>query len=147
MARRPPITDTELRRLLALRTNLRRFLRWSEEQATRAGVTPAQHQLMLAVRGHPGPEPPSIGDIAAHLLVRHHSAVGLIDRAERAGLVVRHRDGDDHRQVKVTLTARGAEILDSLSAEHLEELYRLGLLAPDVDGLDREPEAERGPDA
>jgi DNA-binding MarR family transcriptional regulator len=102
---------------------LRRFLRWSEDQARGVGLTGAQHQLLLAVRGHPAA--PSIGDIADHLLLRHHSVGELIERAERAGLVERYEDDDDHRIVRVRLTATGQEKLNALTAVHLEELSRL----------------------
>src|SRR5437016_768377 len=71
--------DDDYRRLLDLRTGLREFLRWSEQQATAVGITPAQHQLLLAVRGSSDPEGPTIGDLADALLLRHHSAVGLVD--------------------------------------------------------------------
>jgi DNA-binding MarR family transcriptional regulator len=127
MSPRPPeLTDADYQRLLELRDGLRRFLHWSEEQAREAGITPAQHQLLLAVRGHPG-GPPTLGDISAHLLLRHHSAVGLVDRAAAAGLVTRAGDLDDHRVVRVELTARGADVLAALTAEHKEELERIGL--------------------
>jgi DNA-binding MarR family transcriptional regulator len=122
------VTDQDYKDLLALRTALRQFLHWSEQRAQAAGLTPAQHQLLLAVRGHDGAAEPTIGDIAGHLLLRHHSAVGLIDRAEEAGLVVRRRDEDDRRIVRVALTPKGERILASLSAAHLDEVRRLGLL-------------------
>jgi len=122
--RRP--TDADYQRLLELRTGLRRFLHWSAERAEAAGVTPAQHQLLLAVRGHPGPAPPTIGELAEHLLLRHHSAVQLLDRAEAAGLVTRARDADDHRVVRITLTPAGTSVIESLAPEHLEELRRIG---------------------
>src|SRR5690349_1571259 len=80
----PTLGDDDYRRLLELRSGLRRFLRWSEQAAQSAGLTPAQHQLLLAVRGHDDPRGPTVGDVAEHLLLRHHSAVGLIDRAETA---------------------------------------------------------------
>lgn len=121
------VSTAEYQRLLEVRTGLRQFLRWSEERARQVGLTPAQHQLLLAVRGHPGPGAPTIGDLAEHLLLQHHSAVQLVDRAETAGLLVRSRDPDDHRRVHVALTAGGNRILESLSAEHLEELGRVGL--------------------
>ena len=85
-------------RLLDFRTGLRRFLRWSADQAATAGVTPAQHQLLLAIRGHPDPAGPTIREMAGYLLVRHHSAVELVDRAGAAGLVERGQDGDDLRR-------------------------------------------------
>jgi DNA-binding MarR family transcriptional regulator len=111
--------------LLEFRTGLRRFLRWSEEQAHAVGLSPAQHQLLLAIRGHPDARGPTIGDVAEQLLLRHHSAVGLVDRAEAAGLVRRRQDREDHRIVRLHLTARGAEKLRRLTASTLEELARL----------------------
>jgi len=117
------LTDTDYRRLLELRDGLRRFLRWSEDSARTAGLTPAQHQLLLAVRG--SGSSPTIGEVADHLLLRHHSAVELVDRAERAGLVRRLSDHDDHRVVRLELTARGARQLAAVAALHREELRRL----------------------
>lgn len=122
------VTTADYRHLLEVRTGLRRFLRWSQERSLAAGVTPAQHQLLLAVRGHAGADDPSVGDIAEHLLLRHHSAVQLVDRAGKAGLIARHRDAADRRRVRVTLTPEGNRILESLAAEHLEELDRMGLM-------------------
>lgn len=120
---RERLTDDDFRRLLRFRDGLRRFLRWSEDQARSVGLTSAQHQLLLAVRGHESP--PSIGEVAAHLLLRHHSVVELVDRAVVAGLVARVSDRDDHRVVRLRLTAAGRDKLDALSAAHLEELSRL----------------------
>lgn len=113
-------------RLLALRTRLRHFERWSERQARAAGLTPAQHQLLLAIRGHGDPRGPTVGEVADYLLLRHHSAVGLVDRADAAGLIARQRDPDDHRVVRLRLTRNGARRLERLSALHVEELERLG---------------------
>lgn len=119
------VTNAEYERLLELRSGLRRFLRWSEEQAVAAGLTPTQHQLLLTIRGHRGRHPPTIGDIAGVLLLKHHSAVGLVDRAEAAGLVCRHTDAQDQRVVRLSLTPLGARLLEQLSRRHLEELDRL----------------------
>jgi DNA-binding MarR family transcriptional regulator len=119
------MTDAQYRRLLDFRIGLRRFLHWSEEEAGRVGVTPGQHQLLLAVRGHTDSRGPTVGDLANYLLLRHHSAVGLIDRAEAAALVARVADVDDARVVRVRLTPAGAEALAKLSATHLQELERL----------------------
>jgi DNA-binding MarR family transcriptional regulator len=117
--------DDDYRRLLELRTGLRQFLHWSEQRATEVGITPAQHQMMLAIRGHGGADGPTIGDLAEALLLRHHSAVGLVDRGVTAGLVERDVDASDHRLVRLRLTARGARKLRRLSGVHLEELRRL----------------------
>lgn len=126
MAAKQQPTDADFRRLLELRTGLRRFLKWSAERAEAAGLTPAQHQLLLAVRGHPGDEAPTIGQLADHLLLRHHSTVQLVDRAEAAGLLARSRDDVDHRVVRVAITPEGDRVLASLAAEHMEELRRIG---------------------
>jgi DNA-binding MarR family transcriptional regulator len=111
--------------LLAFRTSLRRFLHWSEEQARAAGLTPAQHQLLLAVKGHRGDQPPTVGDLADYLLLRHHSTVELIDRAEASDLVERWRDPSDARVIRIRLTATAEKRLSQLSAAHLAELRRL----------------------
>ena len=119
------LTDADYQRLLEFRTGLRRFLHWSEEQAGAVGLTPAQHQLLLAIRGQPGRAGPTIGEIADILLLRHHSAVELIDRAEAAGLVRRRPDRSDQRVVRLGLTALGSRRLRQLTERHLEELDRL----------------------
>jgi DNA-binding MarR family transcriptional regulator len=124
------LTDADYEDLLALRTGLRRFLRWSEQQAEATGLTPAQHQLLLAIRGHPDRRGPTVGEIADYLLLRHHSAVGLVDRADAAGLVIRTRDPDDHRVVRLSLSRTGEKRLEALSALHVEELQRLALKLP-----------------
>jgi DNA-binding MarR family transcriptional regulator len=121
----PTPDDEAYRRLLELRTGLRRFLRWSEHQARAAGLTPAQHQLLLAVRGHPDPRGPTIREVADYLLLRHHSAVGLVDRAEAASLLSREPDTDNLSSVRLRLTDRGEDQLAALSEQHLEELAHL----------------------
>jgi DNA-binding MarR family transcriptional regulator len=95
-----------------------------------AGLTSAQHQLLLAIRGHPDSRGPTIGEVADYLMLRHNSAVGLADRADAAGLVVRVRDPVDHRVVRLKLSTTGAECLEALSALHLEELERLSVELP-----------------
>ena len=133
---RVTLPDDVYARLLALRTGLRHFERWSEQQAQAAGLTPAQHQLLLAIRGHRDPRGPTIGEVADYLLLRHHSTVGLVDRADTTGLVTRTRDDGDHRIVRLHLTPFGAERLEALSALHLEELERLAAELPGAwDGL------------
>jgi DNA-binding MarR family transcriptional regulator len=117
--------DTDYARLLAFRIELRRFLRHSEAVAHEAGLTPALHQLLLAVRGAaPGPDP-TVGQLAAALDVRHHTAVGLAQRAEQLGLVARARDPRDQRQVRVRLTDDGRRRLDELTHSHLPAIAEL----------------------
>ncbi len=119
------LSQADFEHLLQLRTGLRRFLRWSEQQAQAAGLTSAQHQLLLAVRGHPEPAGPTIGELADYLVLRHHSAVGLVDRAAAAGLVKRSSDPQNGSVVRVRLTDTGNETLDSLAEAHLTELAQL----------------------
>jgi DNA-binding MarR family transcriptional regulator len=127
---RPDLEDMRLdqadfEHLLQLRTGLRRFLRWSELQAQAVGITPAQHQLLLAVRGHPNPAGPTVGEVAEYLVLRHHSASELIARAGAAGLVERTSDSGNGSIVRVLLTPAGADKLEELAEVHLEELSQL----------------------
>ena len=126
------LTREDYENLLAFRTSLRRFQHWSQTQARAVGLTPAQHQLLLAIKGHPGTHGPAVGDLAGYLLLRHHSTVELVDRAETAGLVERWGDGDDGRVTRVRLTAEGEKCLAQLAAAHLDELQNL---APVLDKL------------
>jgi DNA-binding MarR family transcriptional regulator len=114
-SRRRP-TQRDYDRLAGFRYALRRFLRFSETAALRAGISPAQYQLLLFVRGFR--QPPTLTDLAERLQVRHQSAVGLVERCERAGLVRRGRDRSDRRRVRVRLTRRGADLLRRLVAAH-----------------------------
>jgi DNA-binding MarR family transcriptional regulator len=125
------LPDDVYERLLMLRTNIRRFDRWSAEQAQSAGLTPMQHQLLLAIRGHPDRRGPTIGEVADYLLLKHHSAGELVHRADTAGLVRRVRDSADGRVVRIQLTGAGTARLESLTAMHLEELGRLSLQLPE----------------
>lgn len=118
--------------MLAFRVSLRRFQHWSEGQARAAGLTQAQHQLLVAIKGHPGDLPPAVGDLAGYLLLRHHSAVELLDRAESAGLVRRLPDAEDARVVRVLLTARGDRLVTELTRSHLSELYKLAAVLDEL---------------
>lgn len=120
------LTDDDYERLLEFRTGLRTFLSWSKNQAASVGLAPAQHQLLLAIRGHADRRRgPTIGDVAEYLLVKHHSAVELVNRAEDAGLVDRIPDGDDGRVVRLRLTNLGERKLRSITEATFEELTRL----------------------
>jgi DNA-binding MarR family transcriptional regulator len=111
--------------LAAFRYTLRRFLRSTEDNARAEGITPQQHQLLLAVKGQPGREWATISELAEALQIRHHAAVGLVDRSERVGLVQRASDLEDRRQVRVTLTLKGQRILAHLTESNRSELRTL----------------------
>ncbi len=119
-----PVTDAEYKALAQFRRALRSFLHFSEDAARAAGLTPSQHQLLLAIRGADTNHAPTIGEVADWLKLRHHSAVELVDRAETAGLVRRIPDPDDHRRQRLALTKLGRTRLDALSTLHREELRR-----------------------
>ncbi len=120
-----PLALTDYESLARFRHGLRSFLHFSEEAARAEGVTPAQHQLLLAIKGMRPGEAPTIGEIADWLVLRHHSAVELVDRAAAAGLVIRVADPDDARCQRLHLTVVGEERLARLSELHREELRRL----------------------
>ena len=123
----PPenLTKSDYESLAAFRRSLRRFLRYAEDGARRAGLTPQQHQVLLAIKGQPGRDWASIAELAEALQLRHHTVVGLVDRSAAAGLVRRDPDPEDRRQVRVVLTERGEGVLNSLSTSNVEELRRL----------------------
>ena len=119
----PGSREPDYAKLSAFRRELRVFLKWSDERAREVGLTAQQHQLMLAIRGRQSP--PTIGELADELMLRHHSAVELIDRAEQAGLVARDRSAGDRRQVHIALTRAGQRLLRKLSEQHQREIRRL----------------------
>jgi len=120
------ISKSHYESLAALRHALRRFLNFSEDAARQSGLTPQQHQALLAIKGFPGRDYVSMAELADGLQLRHHSAVGLVDRLTRARLVQRKPAADDRRRVELRLTARGEKAIEKLSAIHLQELRQLG---------------------
>jgi DNA-binding MarR family transcriptional regulator len=122
----PKLTLHEYEILANLRYALRRFLRFSEEAALAAGLTPQQHQALLAIKGFSSPGRITVGELAERLQIRHHSAVGLVDRLVADGLAARKPGPADRRQVLLRLTARGETLLGRLSARHRDELQGAG---------------------
>ena len=122
MGDEPVLSDGDYRALAEFRHALRRFLSFSERAAREHGLTPAQHQLMLAIRGFAGPGRPSTSDLADLLELRLHSVGELVDRAVANGLVIRRTDPDDARRSLVAVTDTGLHELDSLSMIHRSEL-------------------------
>src|SRR5689334_6378191 len=127
----PRVSDREYEMLASFRHTLRRFLSFSEEAARVVGLTPQQHQAMLAIKGFQGRDGTrrgemTIGDLAEALQIKHHSAVGLVDRLVDQGLAARLQAAEDRRQVLVTLTSHGLGLLAELTSAHRRELRRVG---------------------
>jgi len=118
------LTDAEYAALADFRHTLRQFQAFSEEQVAEYGLTPQQHQTLLAIRGA-APKPVSIGYIADRLFVKPHSASGLVVRLEALGLVARQPSPSDGRQALLDLTPRARDLLDRLSAVHRDEIVRM----------------------
>jgi DNA-binding MarR family transcriptional regulator len=115
----------QYRTLAELRYLLRRFTAFSESAAREHGLTPAQHQALLSIKGFTRDDGPTVGELAERLCIRHNSAVELVDRLVKADLVVRRHAEGDRRQVQLKLTPSAENRLAGLSAIHAEELYRL----------------------
>jgi DNA-binding MarR family transcriptional regulator len=120
------VADSDYRHLAEFRRELREFLHFSETAARAARLQPQQHQALLAIRGFSRDRSMPVGELAAHLKVRHHSAVGMIARMMEKGLVTKATDPLDRRRVLVRLTQRGELSLEKLSAAHKDELKRVG---------------------
>ncbi|MET4898430.1 MarR family transcriptional regulator [Sphingomonadaceae bacterium jetA1] len=125
-----PITDDDYRALAEFRRQLRTFLSFSEQAASAAGITPQQHQALLALRGAPGMTL-SVGALADHLRLRPHSATGLVDRLEKLDLICR-TSGDDRRKMMIGLSPAGMEKIRDLTTAHRAELRRLRPLLMDM---------------
>jgi DNA-binding MarR family transcriptional regulator len=120
--REAQLTHEDYAALGAFRMALRRFLKFSEAAAQASGLTAQQHQALLAIRAHAGAEPMSIGELAACLLIKNHSAVGLVARLQARGLVERNPSPDDRRRVQLTLTPEADRVLEQISRENIVEL-------------------------
>lgn len=120
------VTAAEYQALAEVRYQIRRFVRFSEREARRAGLEPQHHQALLALRGLPGGRAATVGELAERLQIEHHSAVELVDRLVQRGLVTRARAAADRRQVLLDLTPAGAALLRALSLLHRAELRESG---------------------
>ena len=122
----PRLTLTDYRTAAEFRYQVRHYLTFSEQCAREHGLTPGQHQALLAIKGIPESREPTIGFLAERLFLQPHSAVELVDRLEEQGLVVRKRDRHDGRKVFVELTVVGEEMLERLALCHIEEFQSIG---------------------
>lgn len=120
------VNDADYHVLASFRASLRRFLRVSEDLAHDLGLTPQQHQVMLAIRGFPGDAHPTVGELATRLQVHHNSAVGLVTRLVKQGYARRENSTEDRRCMHVSLTPKGHGLLDKLTEAHRMELRDVG---------------------
>lgn len=116
----------DIQHLAEFRYRLRKFLHFSETAATREGLTPQQHQLLLQIAGAPAGTLSTVGFLAERLVLRHHTVVELGNRCEQAGLIARKTDPQNHRHVVLELTPAGIKVLRKLSEDHRRELNELG---------------------
>lgn len=140
MVARKQLSHDQYRTLAEFRYLMRRFLDFSQSAARDSGLTPTQHQALLAIKGFPGDDAPTVGELAERLCIRHHSAVELVDRLERAELLQRRHEPADRRRVQLELTPIAEAYLKELSAAHLEELHRLSsTLRQILDRIEKSP--------
>lgn len=131
-----PLTDPDYVALATFRHAIRRFQAFSEGCAAVVGLTPQQHQALLAIRAA-DPEQATIGYVAERLILKPHSATGLVGRLEALGLVARHTAEDDRRRSLLCLTDRAYAVLAELSGAHRDEIQRLRpLISTIFDQLD-----------
>jgi len=120
------VSDAEYTTLAEFRSTLRHFLKVSEVLARTCGLTPQQHQALLAIKGFRAADHPSISQLADSLHIRHNSAVGLVDRLAKRRLVRRMSSDKDHRRIQIVLTRRAEDVLEQLTRAHRVELLQVG---------------------
>ena len=120
------MTDSEYKSLAEFRYRLRLFLRFSEEAGAASGLTPQQYQALLAIRGFPGKDWVTVGELRERLQLQPHSVVGLMDRLAAKGLVTRQTSETDRRRVHICLTRQGRKLLEKVAVEHRKQLTQVG---------------------
>jgi DNA-binding MarR family transcriptional regulator len=120
------LSNSQYETLASFRYALRQFIHFSDEAAQTAGITPQQHQALLAIKGFPGRDKVTVGELAERLQLRHHSTVGLLNRLVAEKLVIREASAEDRRRVRIQLTSRGEKILEKLTSVHRTQLNRIG---------------------
>jgi DNA-binding MarR family transcriptional regulator len=134
---KPPLSKREFEALSRFRYQLRRFLRFSEEVTRQHGITPLQYLLLLHIKGFPGRDWATVGELAERLQAQHHGVVALISRSELRGWVTREQGKTDRREVEVHLTAKGGRMAAKMAQLHRDELLNLegGMLLPQLHEL------------
>jgi DNA-binding MarR family transcriptional regulator len=119
------MTPQQYQALADFRYELRRFLRYSEQVTREHGLTPLQYQLLLQIKGYPGRERATIGELAERLQSQHHGVVSLATRCESLGLIKRTPGDTDRRVIYLTLSAKGSRAVERLAQAHRDELHTL----------------------
>jgi len=137
---KPALSKIEFEALSQFRYQLRRFLRFSEEVTRQHGITPLQYLLLLHIKGFPGRDWATVGELAERLQAQHHGVVALISRSEVRGWVVREQGKTDRREVEVHLTAKGERMVAQMAQLHRDELLSLegGFLLPRLQELQQD---------
>ena len=125
-----PLTKQDFEALARFRFGIRRYLRFSEEIVRGHGLTPQHYQLLLALKGFPGREWATVGELAERLQLRHHSVVELVNRVQGQGLVERAPHPDDGRAVRVLLTGTATRSSAGSALLHRDELRQMDLDVP-----------------
>ena len=126
------LSKSEYEKLSNFRFALRRFMKFSEEAAESNGLTAQQHQALLTIKGFPGRDHITNGELAEWLQIKHHSAVGLVNRLEAQNLISRERNDNDKREIHISLTPLGMEILEKLTTIHQKELKSVAPLLSNI---------------
>lgn len=121
----PPMAKRDFEMLADFRYQIRKFLRFSEQVTRKAGITPLQYLMLLNIKGYPGREWATIGEIAERLQAQHHGVVALVSRCEKMGFVERRRSTEDRRRIEVRLLAKGEEYVERLANAHRVQLITL----------------------
>ena len=130
--RQAGLTDVDYGALGEFRRAIREFLAVSEDGAQDHGLTSQQHQALLAIRAHVGPAPMTVGELAESLMIKSHSAVGLVTRLEERDLVLRRASEEDRRKALLELRPHGAEVLEAISLRNLRQIGRAAESLEDV---------------
>ncbi len=121
----PPMDKGAFETLANFRYEIRKFLRFSENVTRKAGITPLQYLMLLNIKGYPGREWATVGELADRLQAQHHGVVALVSRCEKQGFVERRRSTEDRRRIEVRLLPKGEEYVERLANAHRVQLIAL----------------------
>lgn len=134
-----PLNKQDFETLADFRYQIRKFVRFSEQLARQHGIQPLQYLLLLQIKGYPGRDWATIGELAERLQAQHHGVVALVSRCQKQGLVERRRSSEDRRRIEIRVLEKGEKVLNKLARLHRAELLSLQgkFVVPDTRSLDR----------